>query len=89
MFHLGRLRCSFCGRGEAAVAKLVAGPGVYICDVCAAIVSRIMENSGDDQSQPPETGSPLRRTILTRALRFLRGLVARRAGSTFLSGSAS
>jgi ATP-dependent Clp protease ATP-binding subunit ClpX len=30
------LHCSFCGRAQAQCAKLVAGPEVYICDVCVA-----------------------------------------------------
>ena len=38
-----KLACSFCGKGEANVAKLVAGPRVYICDQCAAEVIRIMD----------------------------------------------
>jgi ATP-dependent Clp protease ATP-binding subunit ClpX len=28
------LSCSFCGKGQKAVKKLIAGPGVYICDEC-------------------------------------------------------
>ena len=87
MFHSGRLRCSFCRRGEAEVSKLVAGPGVYICDRCNATVSRIMEDAGDDQGQPPETRSPVWRALLSRALRFLRGIVARRASTTVLADS--
>ena len=46
-----KLACSFCGKGEADVAKLVAGPKVYICDTCAAEVMRIMEASGDPGSK--------------------------------------
>jgi ATP-dependent Clp protease ATP-binding subunit ClpX len=38
-----RLRCSFCGKDESKVAKLVAGPRVYICDVCAREALRIMD----------------------------------------------
>ena len=30
----GRLNCSFCSKGSDAVKKLIAGPGVYICDEC-------------------------------------------------------
>jgi ATP-dependent Clp protease ATP-binding subunit ClpX len=36
-------RCSFCGRSEAEVDKLVSGPRVYICDRCAYETIRIME----------------------------------------------
>ena len=31
------LRCSFCGRAQKEVAKLVAGPGVYICGGCVTL----------------------------------------------------
>ena len=30
----GQLKCSFCGKTQEQVRKLVAGPGVYICDEC-------------------------------------------------------
>ena len=44
-----RLACSFCGRSEAEVAKLVAGPKVYICDECVALASRIMNGDGPNR----------------------------------------
>ena len=34
--------CSFCGKGHAEVRKLIAGPGVYICDNCVTICSNVM-----------------------------------------------
>ena len=40
-----KLRCSFCRRDNSQVAKLVAGPRVYICDRCAYETIRIMENT--------------------------------------------
>ena len=53
-----RLACSFCGKGAADVAKLVAGPKVYICDKCVAVASRIMKDVGLDQrtTQPTHGG---------------------------------
>ncbi|HEY8226095.1 MAG TPA: ClpX C4-type zinc finger protein [Pyrinomonadaceae bacterium] len=39
-----RLSCSFCGKKETEVAKLVAGPRVYICDACVAIANRLMSD---------------------------------------------
>jgi ATP-dependent protease Clp ATPase subunit len=39
------LACSFCGKSEHQVAKLVAGPGVFICDACVAIAARIMRDA--------------------------------------------
>jgi len=44
MFRPKRLACSFCGKSAEDVAKLVAGPKVYICDNCVAIASRIMND---------------------------------------------
>ena len=39
-------RCSFCGRTEKQVSKLIAGPeGVYICDECVAICADIIDES--------------------------------------------
>lgn len=40
-----KLACSFCRRSETEVAKLAAGPRVYICDRCAAETVRIMNES--------------------------------------------
>jgi hypothetical protein len=52
MFLSKRLRCSFCGKSDSEVAKLVAGPRVYICDVCAAEVHRIMNDPTIGMAQP-------------------------------------
>jgi hypothetical protein len=37
------LRCSFCGKPSTEVAKLVAGPGVHICDECVGLADAIIE----------------------------------------------
>ncbi|HEY4601149.1 MAG TPA: ATP-dependent protease ATP-binding subunit ClpX [Cerasibacillus sp.] len=39
----GQLKCSFCGKSQEQVRKLVAGPGVYICDECIELCSEIVE----------------------------------------------
>ncbi|GAA0483646.1 ATP-dependent protease ATP-binding subunit ClpX [Salinibacillus aidingensis] len=39
----GRLKCSFCGKTQEQVRKLVAGPGVYICDECIELCTEIVE----------------------------------------------
>src|SRR4029450_7699654 len=45
------LKCSFCGKPEKLVKKLIAGPGVYICDECIDLCNEIIEEelaeSGD------------------------------------------
>ena len=39
----GQLKCSFCGKTQEQVKKLVAGPGVYICDECIELCNEIIE----------------------------------------------
>ena len=45
-----KLHCSFCGKEQDAVHRLVAGPGVYICDECIELCNEIIdEDSSDDK----------------------------------------
>ena len=37
------LHCSFCGKGESEVQKLISGPGVYICDECVSLCNGILD----------------------------------------------
>lgn len=39
----GKLYCSFCGKGQDQVRKLIAGPRVYICDECVQLCNEILE----------------------------------------------
>jgi len=39
---MGTLFCSFCGKSQAEVRKLIAGPAVYICDECVALCNEII-----------------------------------------------
>ncbi|MCI8405004.1 MAG: ATP-dependent Clp protease ATP-binding subunit ClpX [Clostridia bacterium] len=43
-------RCSFCGKPETEVNKLLSGPGVYICDECVGMCNHILEGEFDDKS---------------------------------------
>jgi len=43
------IRCSFCGRGQEEVARLVSGPSVYICSECVRLCNDILEGEGDTQ----------------------------------------
>ncbi|MCL6631591.1 MAG: ATP-dependent protease ATP-binding subunit ClpX [Alicyclobacillus herbarius] len=46
----GQLKCSFCGKTQEQVRKLVAGPGVYICDECIELCNEIVEEQlGEDE----------------------------------------
>ena len=47
------LRCSFCGKSQDEVDKLIAGDGVYICDECVEVCSEIL---GGPKSVPEATG---------------------------------
>lgn len=49
----GQLKCSFCGKNQEQVRKLVAGPGVYICDECIELCNEIIEEEIGDE---PELG---------------------------------
>ena len=44
----GQLKCSFCGKTQDQVRKLVAGPGVYICDECIELCNEIIEEEFND-----------------------------------------
>ena len=46
------LKCSFCGKAQDQVRKLIAGPGVYICDECIDLCNEILdEELLDSQGQ--------------------------------------
>ncbi len=44
------LKCSFCGKSQKQVKKLIAGPGVYICDECIDLCNEIIEEELADTS---------------------------------------
>lgn len=46
-------RCSFCGKPDREVEKLVAGPGVQICDQCVALCASIIDGSAGTPARPP------------------------------------
>ena len=45
------LKCSFCGKSQKQVKKLIAGPGVYICDECIDLCNEIIEEELADNSE--------------------------------------
>ena len=50
-----KIRCSFCGKTQDQVRKLIAGPnGVYICDDCIDICAEIIEEEFEDEVMTPE-----------------------------------
>lgn len=56
------LKCSFCGKSQEQVRKLIAGPGVYICDECVDLCNEILDeellDSGSPAPQPVSRPEP-------------------------------
>jgi ATP-dependent Clp protease ATP-binding subunit ClpX len=45
--------CSFCGKSKAEVKRLIAGPGVYICDACVGVCSGVLEKEARAEVEGP------------------------------------
>jgi ATP-dependent Clp protease ATP-binding subunit ClpX len=70
------LKCSFCGKSQEQVRKLIAGPGVYICDECVDLCNEILDEelldtNGAASSQPtPKSEPPQKRARRSSSLSF-------------------
>ena len=51
------LKCSFCGKNQEAVRRLIAGPGVYICDECIELCSEIISDELEDATTSADLSS--------------------------------
>ncbi len=51
--NIKNVKCSFCGKSQEVVKKIVAGPGVYICDECVSLCKNIIE---EDYLEDEEVG---------------------------------
>jgi hypothetical protein len=51
-------RCSFCGKSQKQVGKLIAGPSVYICNECIALCNEIIDEEGVVTYEGPYTVRP-------------------------------
>ena len=58
------VNCSFCAKPSSAVAKVIAGPGVYICNECVQLCSDILVQE-QRASSPPGTQLPAREEAMT------------------------
>ncbi len=52
-----KLRCSFCGKAEDEVKKLVAGAEALICNECVGVARRVMKEAPDEPGEPPKPAS--------------------------------
>src|SRR5258705_1439107 len=57
--------CSFCGKSHAEVKKLIAGPGVYICDNCVVLCKNVLDKELITDTRKPSTASASPTTIQT------------------------
>ncbi len=56
--HHGNLSCSFCGKGQREVRKLIAGPTVYICDECIRLCNDIVAEEAEREEKAPVMDLP-------------------------------
>ena len=45
------VRCSFCGKHQEQVARIIAGPGAYICNECVHLCMSILDDTYDPEEQ--------------------------------------
>ena len=63
--HHGNLSCSFCGKGQREVRKLIAGPTVYICDECIKLCNDIIAEESEREENRPAVALPAPMEIKT------------------------
>ena len=70
--------CSFCGKSHAEVRKLIAGPGVYICDSCINVCKSILDKelNEDARRQSSNIRVPKPAEIRRAVGRYRRGTIA-------------
>ena len=63
------LKCSFCGKSQKQVIKLIAGPGVYICDECIELCVEIIDEEKVEKLETtPEAVSYTHLTLPTKRI---------------------
>ena len=67
------LKCSFCGKSQKQVRKLIAGPGVYICDECIELCNEIIEEELGEAAEADETVLPTPQEIFDHLEGFVIG----------------
>ncbi len=53
-----QLKCSFCGKNQDQVRRLIAGPNVYICDECVELCDEIIQEEIEDTIDEDTTSLP-------------------------------
>ena len=73
------LKCSFCGKSQKQVKKLIAGPGVYICDECIDLCNEIIEEELSEGAEVTLDELPKPKEI-TRYRKLLEQLISEHTG---------
>ncbi len=60
------LKCSFCGKSQEQVRKLIAGPGVYVCDECVDLCNEILDEELFDSNSSVASPTPRREQMPER-----------------------
>ncbi|CAN5708033.1 ATP-dependent protease ATP-binding subunit ClpX [soil metagenome] len=60
------LKCSFCGKSQEQVRKLIAGPGVYVCDECVDLCNEILDEELFDSNSSVAAPAPRREQMPER-----------------------
>jgi ATP-dependent Clp protease ATP-binding subunit ClpX len=87
-------KCSFCGKPNTDVKKIVAGPGVYICDECVALCNEVIAQVEEQPNSAPRSTEPAPDRLLewlpsiAKTLRAVEADVARRVGGLRQQGVA-
>ena len=53
-----QLKCSFCGKNQEQVRRLIAGPNVYICDECVELCDEIIQEEIDEVTEENDVNLP-------------------------------
>ena len=70
------LKCSFCGKSQEQVRKLIAGPGVYICDECVELCNEILDEELMDEGTPVSANTrdsesaPYKKRLVSEGISF-------------------
>ena len=67
------LKCSFCGKSQKQVRRLIAGPGVYICTECIEVCNEIIDEEAVEVSEEPEFELPRPQEIFDHLQEFVVG----------------
>ena len=81
MIKLRSLSCSFCGKNETEVSKLVAGPRVYICGECVKVASRLMGSDSHGDRAPAKVEPTVWSKLSARVRQLLHASDAPRVSS--------